>query len=103
MVQVLNWVKENIHKFNGNPNSITLFGNSAGAAAIHHLALSKNTKGLFHKIITMSGSALAPWAYHTNDNIRNSSLKLANYAGCYNSKYINNIIIIIFFYQRIKI
>ncbi|XP_051161800.1 juvenile hormone esterase-like [Leptopilina boulardi] len=84
MVQVLNWVKENIHKFNGNPNSVTLFGNSAGAAAIHHLALSKNTKGLFHKIITMSGSALAPWAYHTNDNIRNSSLKLANYAGCYN-------------------
>lgn len=83
MVTVLKWVKENIKAFHGDPESVTLFGNSAGAAAIHHLALSQKTKGLFHKIITMSGTALAPWAYHSAENIKNSSLTLAKNAGCY--------------------
>ncbi|XP_043465193.1 esterase E4-like [Leptopilina heterotoma] len=87
MVTVLKWVQENIKDFYGKPDSVTLFGNSAGAAAIHHLALSKKTKGLFHKIITMSGTALAPWAYHSAENIKNSSLTLANYAGCYNQTF----------------
>lgn len=100
MVTVLKWVKENIKAFHGDPESVTLFGNSAGAAAIHHLALSQKTKGLFHKIITMSGTALAPWAYHSAENIKNSSLTLAKNAGCYTSKYIY-IIIIIFLHQLI--
>lgn len=86
MVTVLKWVQENIETFKGNPKSVTLFGNSAGAAAIHHLALSPKTKDLFHKIITMSGSALAPWAYHSKENIRNSSITLARKVGCFNVK-----------------
>lgn len=83
MVTVLKWVKANIADFGGDPDSVTLFGNSAGAAAIHYLSLSKKTEGLFHKMITMSGSALAPWAFHPRKNIRNDSIELAKLANCF--------------------
>ena len=83
MFTVLKWVKENIADFEGDPESITLFGNSAGAAAIHYLSLSEKTEGLFHKMITMSGSALAPWAFHSRKHIRNDSIELAKLAGCF--------------------
>ncbi|XP_033223203.1 esterase E4-like isoform X2 [Belonocnema kinseyi] len=83
MVTVLKWVKANIEDFGGDPDSVTLFGNSAGAAAVHHLSLSKKTEGLFHKMITMSGSALAPWAFHLRKNIRNDSIELAKLANCF--------------------
>ena len=86
MVAVLRWVKDNIADFGGDPDSITIFGNSAGAAAVHYLSLSKKTKGLFHKMITMSGSALAPWAFHPKKNIREDSMRLAEMAGCLKPK-----------------
>ena len=40
MVLALEWVQENIHLFGGNKDKVTIFGESAGAAAIGHLALS---------------------------------------------------------------
>ncbi|XP_015117064.1 esterase E4 [Diachasma alloeum] len=62
--QALQWIQANIEDFGGNKNSVTLSGASAGAALAHHLALSNRTEGLFHRLITHSGSALAPWAMH---------------------------------------
>lgn len=41
----LRWVKENIAQFGGDPNSVTLFGNSAGAASVHYHMLSPLSKG----------------------------------------------------------
>uniref|UniRef100_A0A0C9Q3U1 Carboxylic ester hydrolase n=2 Tax=Fopius arisanus TaxID=64838 RepID=A0A0C9Q3U1_9HYME len=64
VVQALKWVQANIQDFGGDKNSVTLSGASAGAALAHHLALSNRTKDLFHRLITHSGSALAPWAMH---------------------------------------
>nr|AME15817.1 carboxylesterase [Bactrocera dorsalis] len=58
----LQWVKENIKNFNGDPNNITLFGESAGSASTHFMMLSPLAKGLFHKAILMSGTVLCPWA-----------------------------------------
>ncbi|XP_048515845.1 esterase FE4-like isoform X3 [Athalia rosae] len=61
-VAALQWVKENISRFGGDPNNVTIFGGSAGAASVHYLLLSPLAKGLFHKGIVESGVVLNPWA-----------------------------------------
>jgi len=58
----LKWVKDNIHYFNGDPNNITLFGESAGGSSAHNLMLSEKSEGLFHKAILQSGTAFCPWS-----------------------------------------
>ncbi|KAJ6635104.1 Bile salt-activated lipase [Pseudolycoriella hygida] len=62
----LKWVKANIARFGGDPDNVTIFGESAGGAAVHYLVLSPLAKGLFQKAISQSGSALNPWAYQTH-------------------------------------
>ncbi|XP_077980070.1 fatty acyl-CoA hydrolase precursor, medium chain-like [Glandiceps talaboti] len=61
-VAAMKWVKENIALFNGDPDSITIFGQSAGATSTGLQMLSPHTEGLFHKAICMSGSPLNFWA-----------------------------------------
>ncbi|XP_050307837.1 juvenile hormone esterase-like isoform X2 [Anthonomus grandis grandis] len=63
MVLALKWVQNNIKNFLGDPNNVTIFGNSAGAASVHFLVLSPMAKGLFQKALCQSGSALSSWAY----------------------------------------
>jgi bile salt-stimulated lipase len=65
-VQALRWVKENIARFGGDPDNVTIFGESAGGVAVHYLVLSEYANGLYHKAISQSGSALNPWAYQSN-------------------------------------
>lgn len=62
MVLALKWVQSNIKKFSGDPNNVTIFGESAGGASVHLLMLSPMAKGLFHKAIIQSGCALNSWA-----------------------------------------
>ncbi|XP_030027948.2 esterase FE4-like [Manduca sexta] len=66
IVLALKWVKKNIHHFGGDPNNITIFGNSSGGAAVHYLMLSPMAAGLFHKAIIQSASALNNWAIEKN-------------------------------------
>lgn len=42
---VLKWVKRNIRKFGGNPNEVTIFGQSAGAASVDAHLISKQSRG----------------------------------------------------------
>ncbi|XP_026678740.1 pyrethroid hydrolase Ces2e-like isoform X2 [Diaphorina citri] len=70
----LQWVQANISDFGGNPNNVTLFGESAGAASIHYLLMAPSTRGLFHRVIMQSGSALDSWAFHTAEDNWNSLL-----------------------------
>ena len=63
-IAVLTWIKANIAAFGGDPNNVTIFGESAGAAIVGMLAGSPVAKGLFQKAITESGDwmglAMAP-------------------------------------------
>ncbi|AYN66523.1 carboxylesterase/lipase family protein [Euzebyella marina] len=56
MVAALNWVKSNIANFGGDPNNITIFGQSGGGAKVNTLMAMPKAKGLFHKAINQSGS-----------------------------------------------
>jgi para-nitrobenzyl esterase len=60
MIAGLEWVQENIAQFGGDPSNVTIFGHSAGGAAVNMLAASPVTKGLFNRVICMSGGSFAP-------------------------------------------
>jgi para-nitrobenzyl esterase len=60
MVAGIQWVKDNIKQFGGDPNNITIFGVSAGGMAVNLMVTSELTKGLFHKAIAQSGYATWP-------------------------------------------
>jgi para-nitrobenzyl esterase len=64
IILALQWVKENIAEFGGDPNNIMVFGQSGGGAKIATLMAMPAAKGLFHKAATMSGqqvTACGPW------------------------------------------
>ena len=56
----MSWVQENIAYFGGNPNSVTIFGESAGSLSVAMHLLTPKSNGLFHKAIMQSGTAIAP-------------------------------------------
>ncbi|XP_077979545.1 neuroligin-2-like [Glandiceps talaboti] len=62
-VAALQWVNDNIHYFGGDNSSITLFGQSAGAASVGLQVISPKAKGLFHRAIAQSGSAFVPFGF----------------------------------------
>jgi para-nitrobenzyl esterase len=55
-IAVLQWVKTNIAAFGGDPNNVTIFGESAGAAMVGGLVGSPVAKGLFQRAISESGA-----------------------------------------------
>lgn len=60
-VQAFKWVRENIDKFGGNRDLVTLMGYSAGGMSITMHLVSPMAQGLFHRAIVMSGSAASQW------------------------------------------
>ncbi|MDO4644074.1 MAG: carboxylesterase family protein, partial [Cardiobacteriaceae bacterium] len=56
MVSSLEWVKDNIAQFGGDPNNITIFGESGGGAKVLTLMATPAAKGLFQKAIVQSGA-----------------------------------------------
>ena len=57
-IQSLKWVKQNIAQFGGDPDNVTIFGQSAGAGSVRALCESPLARGLFHKAVIMSGGGL---------------------------------------------
>ena len=55
IIAALEWIKSNISLFGGDPDNVTIFGESAGGHNVLSLLVSKKAKGLFHKAISQSG------------------------------------------------
>ncbi|KAJ3667200.1 hypothetical protein Zmor_002600 [Zophobas morio] len=58
----IKWTHDNIKLFGGDPNRITIVGQSAGAASVAYQFLNKKSEGLFWGAISQSGSFLSPWS-----------------------------------------
>ncbi|HEX5263680.1 MAG TPA: carboxylesterase family protein, partial [Phenylobacterium sp.] len=58
LVTALEWVRDNVAAFGGDPGNVTIFGQSGGGAKVSTLMAMPSAKGLFHKAIVQSGSLL---------------------------------------------
>lgn len=59
-IAALAWINKNISKFGGDPNNVTIFGESAGSWSVNVLQASPLSRGLFHKVIGQSGARFIP-------------------------------------------
>ena len=78
----LQWVKNHIHNFNGDPNKITIFGQDAGAVSVSLHLLSPISRDTFQYAIMQSGSALAPWVFESQVSAKNRAYDLAEMFDC---------------------
>lgn len=60
MIASLKWIQNNIEQFGGDPNKVTIFGESAGGIAVSQLAASPEAAGLFQGAISQSGGSFGP-------------------------------------------
>ena len=89
-IEALKWVKNYISEFGGDPDNVTIFGESAGGQAVGTLLSSPLSKGLFHKAISQSGTGILG-TRSLRDNSRNQSAEnigqeLAEYFGVANDE-----------------
>ena len=70
MIAALKWVKQNIASFGGDPNQVTIAGQSAGAFAVNHLCATPLAKGLFKGAIAQSGGSVLTSTLRPTTNLQ---------------------------------
>ncbi|MEU7004903.1 carboxylesterase family protein [Nonomuraea sp. NPDC046570] len=74
-IAALEWIRDNIAAFGGDPGNVTILGESEGAAAVAFLLVSPPARGLFHRAVIQSGAQ----AYRrSNDGLTASSLAISD-------------------------
>jgi len=77
-VQALKWIKDNIQKFGGDPDNVTVLGESAGAGSASILSAIPQAKGLFKRIIAQSGSVALTFSKKECEKLTKLLLEEAN-------------------------
>lgn len=75
LVQALQWVRDNISNFGGDPSNVTIFGQSGGARKVSTLLAMPAARGLFHKAAVFSGSHLRQITPDVSDRLAHAVLQ----------------------------
>lgn len=78
----LRWLKENARAFGGNPEWMTLFGESAGSSSVNAQLMSPVTRGLVKRGMMQSGTMNAPWSHMTSEKAVEIGKALINDCNC---------------------
>ena len=78
----LRWLKANAHALGGDPDGITMFGESAGGGSVSLHLMSPETKGLIKRGILQSGTLNAPWSWMTGERATEVGRILVEDCGC---------------------
>ncbi len=77
IVAALEWIRDNISNFGGDPNNVTIIGQSGGGAKVCTLTAMPSAKGLFHRAVALSGSALKVGEKSNSEKLASYILKEA--------------------------
>ena len=78
----LEWVRDNINAFGGDPEQVTLMGESAGANSVALHMMSPLSCGLFNRAILQSTGATPRWGFVTREEAMRRSMNLAEELNC---------------------
>jgi para-nitrobenzyl esterase len=81
IVAALQWIRDNISGFGGDPNNVTIMGQSGGGSKVTTLTAMPSAKGLFHKAVALSGSSIKAAEKDESEKLGAYILKEAGLSG----------------------